>query len=36
MGKLWYKRLNFGVNSASEEFQKTIEGLVKDIPKLKI
>ncbi len=29
-----YKRLNFGVNSASEEFQKTIERLVKDIPKV--
>jgi hypothetical protein len=35
MGEFRYKRLNFGVNSASEEFQKAIEGLVKDIPKVR-
>jgi hypothetical protein len=35
IGEFRYKRLNFGVNSASEEFQKTIEGLVKDIPKVR-
>ena len=32
MGLFRYKRLNFGISSASEEFQKTIEGIIHDIP----
>ena len=33
MGLFRYKRLNFGISSASEEFQKTIESLISNIPK---
>jgi hypothetical protein len=31
LGLFRYKRLNFGISSAAEEFQKTIEGVVGDI-----
>lgn len=30
-----YKRLNFGISSASEEFQKTIESIISNIPKVR-
>jgi hypothetical protein len=30
-----YKRLNFGISSASEEFQKTIESIIRNIPKVR-
>jgi hypothetical protein len=32
IGLFRYKRLNFGVSSAAEEFQKTIESLISNIP----
>ncbi len=35
MGLYRYKRLNFGVSSASEEFQKTMESMINKIPKVR-
>ena len=33
LGLFRYKRLNFGISSASEEFQKTIESVISDVSK---
>ncbi len=35
VGLYRYKRLNFGISSASEEFQKTIESIISNIPKVR-